>query len=77
MRPDCVFPECGRPNAAHGLCSGHLKQRGKGKTLVPLEPRQSREGVCSVVLCDFPIEARGMCCTHYQRDRRARKRAAG
>lgn len=35
----CEFPGCGRRYEAQGYCPGHLYQKKKGRTLVPLEPR--------------------------------------
>lgn len=32
----CTFPGCPRDLRAHGLCSGHLRQRNVGRELAPL-----------------------------------------
>lgn len=32
----CTFEGCGRKSRAHGLCTGHLYQRSKGRELTPI-----------------------------------------
>jgi hypothetical protein len=34
----CTFDPCGRPNFAHGLCSGHDRQKRRGIELRPIRP---------------------------------------
>jgi hypothetical protein len=42
----CQFKGCYANAKAHGLCTGHLDQRARGKELTPLKPRRD--------VCDFP-----------------------
>jgi hypothetical protein len=42
----CLFKGCYANAKAHGLCTGHLDQRDRGKELTPLKPRRD--------VCDFP-----------------------
>jgi hypothetical protein len=42
----CQFRGCYANAKAHGLCTGHLDQRARGKELTPLKPRRDT--------CDFP-----------------------
>ena len=42
----CTFKGCYANAKAHGLCTGHLDQRARGKELTPLKPRRD--------ICDFP-----------------------
>lgn len=32
----CTFPNCEKAHKGHGLCTGHLRQKTKGKDLTPL-----------------------------------------
>jgi HNH endonuclease len=63
----CRFRGCYGNAKAHGLCTGHLDQRARGKELTPLKPRRD--------LCDFPECGRkhyayGLCRAHREQLRK-------
>lgn len=67
--PVCEFPDCGRPTASKGLCSGHRNQQDRGVPLAPigsyLPPKYP--DVCSVDECSKPSRTRGLCWAHHRR----------
>ena len=63
----CTFKGCYANAKAHGLCTGHLDQRTRGKELTPLKPRRD--------VCDFPECGRkhfafGYCRAHREQMRK-------
>ena len=62
-RPECGFPECGRPVDSHGYCPGHAHLFRAGKELRPLRPE--RPDTCTVPGCDDPHQGLGYCNRHY------------
>jgi HNH endonuclease len=60
--PDtCTFDGCQRPYRARGLCSSHLDQLARGKSLTPIrKPKTS----CEFPGCDRKHAGNGLCTGH-------------
>jgi hypothetical protein len=67
----CSYPECGRGHEAHGLCSGHNRQRRLGQELRPLRIRNKppKDGLCTYPDCSIAHQAKGYCASHYLQHR--------
>lgn len=67
--PICAVDDCGRPRKkGSDLCPGHTERlRLKGVRGGALNVRNPRPEHCSADDCDNPVQARGLCGTHYMR----------
>lgn len=66
----CTFLNCQNPSDSHGLCSGHNKQRYKGKELTPLRQRIK---ICTFQGCSKLHDGHGLCMGHNRQRRQGKE----
>jgi hypothetical protein len=65
-RSPCLFPGCGRPMYAKGLCQSHYCQQLRTGSLWPLGSRRQLRVACHFEGCDKPATTRRLCPGHYK-----------
>lgn len=66
----CSIPDCGKPEAARGLCAMHYRRLKVWGDTSAEDHRRHDKQLCAIDGCDRPMVARDMCSMHYLRQKR-------